>query len=63
MNLGQQLHDANLKRALEIVDSLPKPKDGLGGPRYSRNKELAKWQATAFCLAQELRALRRSGES
>ena len=55
MNFGQQLRNDNLKRALEIVDSLPGNKDELGIPRYSRNKELAKWQAAAVCLADELR--------
>jgi hypothetical protein len=63
MNLGEQLRTGNLKRALEIVDSLPKHKDELGGPRYSRNKELAKWQAAAVSLAQEVRRLSHNTET
>jgi hypothetical protein len=57
MNLGEQLRTGNLKRAWGLVDSLPQHKDELGGPRYSRNKDLAKWQAAAVSLAQEVRRL------
>lgn len=60
MNLGQRLHDDNLKRAFEIADSIPKSADGV--PRFSRNEELAKWQAAAYFLAEELRALRRGAK-
>lgn len=59
-SLGQQLHDANVSRALLIAEGLPRSKDGL--PKYSRNKELAKWQAAAYCLAEVVRAQRRGGE-
>lgn len=51
-NLGTRLHEANIKGALAIVAALPRSKDGV--PRYSRNKELAKWQATSWILAQQL---------
>lgn len=57
MNLGEELRTGNIRRALEIVDGLPQHKDGLGGPRYSRDKALAKWQAAAVVLAQEVRRL------
>jgi hypothetical protein len=53
-NLGMKLRLANLEGALRLVDSIKTNEHGV--PRYSRNKELAKWQATAWILAQSLRS-------
>lgn len=53
MNLGQQLREENVKAALDLVMSLPANEHGV--PRYSRNKDLRKWQAEAHTLAVELR--------
>jgi hypothetical protein len=53
MNLGQQLRESNIRGALLIAASLPRNKDGV--PRYSRNKELAKWQAAVWVLSEELK--------
>lgn len=55
MNLGQRLRESNIKGALTIADTIPRNKDGV--PRYSRNKELAKWQAAVWILAREFREL------
>lgn len=52
MNLGKKLRAANIKGSLDLVMSLPTNEHGV--PRYSRNKELAKWQAAAHTLAVEL---------
>lgn len=51
--LGETLRTGNLRRALEIVDSLPR--DEMGVPRYKGRKELRMWKAVAFTLAEELR--------
>jgi hypothetical protein len=53
--LGVTLREGNLRRAFEIVDGLPK--DDMGVPRYRGDKELRKWKAAAFTLAEELRRL------
>jgi hypothetical protein len=53
MNLGSKLRESNVKGALAIADRIPRNTDGV--PRYSRNKELAKWQAAVWILAQEVR--------
>ena len=53
MNLGQQLRESNLRGALLIAGALKRNEDGV--PRYSRNKELARWQAAAWILAEELK--------
>jgi hypothetical protein len=52
MNLGQKLRESNVRGALLIAATIPKSKDGV--PRYSRNKELAKWQAAVWILSEEL---------
>jgi len=53
MNLGQQLRESNIRGALLIAATIPRSKDGV--PRYSRNKELAKWQAACWVLSEELK--------
>jgi hypothetical protein len=53
MNLGTQLRESNIRGALMIAATIPKSKYGV--PRYSRNKELAKWQAVAWVLSEELK--------
>lgn len=52
MNLGQKLRESNVRGALLIAATIPKNKNGV--PRYSRNKELAKWQAAVWILSEEL---------
>lgn len=52
MNLGQKLRESNVRGALLIAASIPRNKDGV--PRYSRNKEVAKWQAACWILSEEL---------